>query len=84
MGKYSLIVVAGLVFTFGYIASNLNQIGEYFSDDLVAHYERAEARLAANSAAHMALAVLADSSTWPMDLVSLDEVIKRVLDRRYG
>ena len=64
MGKYSLMVVGGLVFTFGYITSNLNRVSEYFVDDLVDYYERAEARLAAGSVVHMSLAALCDSSTW--------------------
>ena len=64
MGKYSLIVIAGLVFTSGYITRNLNQTSEYFVDDFIAHYERVEARLTAQSVANMSLAMLSDSTTW--------------------
>ena len=64
MGKYALIVIGGLVFAAGTITSNLNQMSEYFVDDLIEHNERAEARLVANSMAHMSLAMLRDSSSW--------------------
>ena len=64
MGKYSLLVIGGLVLAAGLITSNLNQVSEYFVDDLIEHNERAEARLVANSMAHMSLAMLRDSSSW--------------------
>ncbi len=64
MGKYSLIVVSGFVIVFGIIKNNLNQVSENFADNFLAHYDRAAARTAANSAAHMALAALSDSSAW--------------------
>ena len=44
MGKYSLLVIGGLVLAAGLITSNLNQVSEYFVDDVIEHYERAEAR----------------------------------------
>jgi hypothetical protein len=64
MGKYSLLVIGGLVLAAGLITSNLNQMSEYFVDDMIEHNERAEARLVANSMAHMSLAMLRDSSSW--------------------
>jgi hypothetical protein len=64
MGKYSLLVIGGLVFAAGTITSNLNQMSEYFVDDLIEHYESSEAGLIANSMAHMSLAILRDSSSW--------------------
>jgi hypothetical protein len=67
MGKYSLLVIGGLVLAAGLISSNLNQVSEYFVDDVIEHYERAEARLVANSMAHMSLVMLRDSSRGGMD-----------------
>ena len=64
MGKYSLIVVAGFVFTFGYMSSNLNEAGGRFIDLFVDYFERSEAKLTAGSMANMALATLADSTMW--------------------
>jgi hypothetical protein len=64
MGKYSLIVVAGFVFIFGYVKSNLNEVAARFSDNFLDHYERAASRLTASSTANMALAMLADSTSW--------------------
>ena len=53
MGKYSLLVIGGLVIAAGTITSNLNQVSEYFVDDVIEHYARSEAGLVANSMAHM-------------------------------
>ena len=64
MGKYSLIVVGGFVFVFGYVSANLNRANERFVDQYVEYYERGAAKLTANSLANMSLAMLADSSSW--------------------
>ena len=50
--------------TFGIIRANLNQMSGHFADRFVEHYERAEARMTAMAAAHMALATLSDSASW--------------------
>lgn len=75
MGKYSLIVIAGFVLVFGWIRGNLNQLSERFADNFLGHYERAAARLSANSAAHISLAQLSDSTAWRAgyDYLSLGE-----------
>lgn len=64
MGKYSLIVVSGLVLTFGYINSNLNRANVDFVDNFVTQYEQKEAKMVAHSLANMALAALSDSAAW--------------------
>ena len=64
MGKYSLIVISGFVVVFGIIKINLNKVGGQLTDNFVEQYERAEAKLAAQAAAQMALATLNDSTTW--------------------
>jgi len=64
MGKYSLIVVSGLVLTFGYIKSNLNRASVDFVENFLTQYERAEARLTAQAVANMVLVALSDSAAW--------------------
>jgi hypothetical protein len=64
MGKYSLIVIAGFVVTFGWIRANLNEVNGLFSDNFLEYYDRTVSRLAATSAAQMALAALSDSLSW--------------------
>ncbi|MBI2505641.1 MAG: hypothetical protein HYW07_20705 [Candidatus Latescibacteria bacterium] len=64
MGKYSLIVIAGFVVTFGWIRANLNEVNALFSDNFLEYYDRTVSRLSATSAAQMALAALSDSLSW--------------------
>lgn len=64
MGKYSLIVIAGFVVTFGWIRANLNEVNALFSDNFLEYYYRTVSRLSATSAAQMALAALSDSLNW--------------------
>ncbi|MSR82511.1 MAG: hypothetical protein EXS58_06240 [Candidatus Latescibacteria bacterium] len=64
MGKYSLIVIAGFVVTFGWIRANLNEVNALFSDNFLEYYYRTVSRLSATSAAQMALAALSDSLSW--------------------
>jgi hypothetical protein len=64
MGKYSLIVIAGFVVAFGWIRANLNEVNALFSDNFLAYYDRSVSRMAATSAAQMALAALSDSLSW--------------------
>jgi len=64
MGKYALILVSGLIFTFGYIRSNLDRASANFIDNFLAEYERREATLVARSLANMALVALSDSLDW--------------------
>lgn len=75
MGKLALISVLGFSVTFGYIGLNFNQARVYFGENLFDYYERAEARLVANSLANMALATLSDSIYWRTGFtnVSLEE-----------
>ena len=71
MGKYTLIIVAGFVVTFGWIKGNLNQVSGRFVDSFLEYHERATARLTANSLAHMSLVALADSSAWRAGYTSI-------------
>ena len=64
MGKYSLIVIAGFVVTFGWIRANLNEVNALFSDNFLEYYYRTVSRLSATSAAQMSLAALSDSLSW--------------------
>lgn len=64
MGKYSLIVIAGFVVTFGSMRANLNEVNALFSDNFLEYYGRTVSRLSATSAAQMALAALSDSLSW--------------------
>ncbi len=64
MGKYALIIVSGLVLTFGYVRGNLQRANGELADNLAAEYARREAKLTAHALAHMALAALDDTMSW--------------------
>lgn len=64
MGKYSLIVVAGFVITFGMIKSNINRVSERFTDNLASSYSRDVTRHIAASGARIAVRKLVEDFNW--------------------